>query len=117
MQYIFLKFGLCHIVVLYDGTPFKVAFITMFEALNLNRDILAKLNHKGLTVEYFHHFFNKSITIATEERSINDIFVPVGVAASYTLNSTLIDGTNILRSIQVIVGNFTFPSILVLMLY
>ena len=46
----------------------------MCEVLNLNYNIFAKRNHKGLSVEHFHRFLNKSVTIATEERGTNDIF-------------------------------------------
>ena len=38
----------------------------MCRALNLNYDILAKLNYKGLSVEYFHRFINKSVIIIAE---------------------------------------------------
>ena len=51
----------------------------MCHALNLNYNIFAKRNHKGLSVENFHRFLNKSVTIAAEERVTTDIFVPVGI--------------------------------------
>ena len=41
MQHVLMKFGLYHLVVLDDGTPFKGTFIAMCQALNLNYDILA----------------------------------------------------------------------------
>ena len=74
----------------------------MCQALNLNYDILAKCNHKGLSVEYFHRFLNKYVTISVEERSTNDIFVPASIAAAYTWNSVPIDGTGNIRSIPTI---------------
>ena len=72
MQHVLLKFGLCYFVVLDDCIPFKGAFIAMCEALYLIHDILENRNHKGLTVEYFHCFLNKSVTIVAEERGNND---------------------------------------------
>ena len=48
MQHVLMKFGLCHFVVLDDGTPVKGAFIAMYQALNLKYDILTKRNHKAL---------------------------------------------------------------------
>ena len=81
----------------------------MCDALNLNYDVLAKRKHKGLTVEYFHLLLNKSVTIAAEERSTNDIFVPVGVVAGYAYNKAPIDGTNILCSIPAIGRRLRFP--------
>ena len=109
MQHIFMKFGLCHLVDLDDGSPFKGAFIVMCDTLNLNYDVLAKLNHKGLTVEHFHRFINKSVTIATEDCGTNDIFVPAGINAGYAWNSAPIDGTDILRNILAIGCKLHFP--------
>ena len=48
MEHVSMKFGLCHLVILDDGTLFNRDFIAIFEPLNLNRDILAKRNHKAL---------------------------------------------------------------------
>ena len=47
-----MKFGLYILVVLDYRSPFKGALIVMCDALNRNYDVLAKRNHKGLTVEY-----------------------------------------------------------------
>ena len=102
IQHILMKLGLCRLVLLDDGSPFKGAFIAIYEALNLNYDILAKCIHKDLTVENFHRFLKKSVTIAVEERGINDIFVPTCIVAVYAWNSAPIDSTNILRSIPAI---------------
>ena len=104
-----MKFGLCHLVVLDDGSSFKGAFIAMYDALNLNYDVLAKRNHKGITVEHFHRFLKKNVTIATEDRGTNDIFVPVGIATGYAWNSAPIDDTDILRSIPAIGRELHFP--------
>ena len=78
-----MKFGLWHLVILDDGVPFKGAFIDMYQALNLNNNILAKKNHKELIVECVHPFLNKNIPIADEERGTNDIFVPTNIAVDY----------------------------------
>ena len=61
-----MKFGLCRLVVLYDGSPFKGSFITMCKNLRLYYDVLAKRNKKGLTVEHFHRFLSESVTIAAK---------------------------------------------------
>ena len=102
MQHVWMKLGLCHLVVLDDGSPFKGSFITRCKSLNLNHDFITKYNHEGLTAEQFHRFLNKSITIAVEERGINDIFVPNGNVVGYVWNNTPIHGTNILPSIPAI---------------
>ena len=76
-----MKCGLCHLVVSNDGTSFKGAFVAIFKALNLNYDIFAMYNPKGLSVEYLYLFLNKATIIAMEDRQSNDVFVPVGIAA------------------------------------
>ena len=102
MHYVLIKFGICHLVAMDDENPFKGAFIVICECLHLNYNVLAKRYHKGLTVEHFHRFLNKSVTIAAEERGTNDIFVPVGIVIGYVWSSTSIDGTDILRRIPAI---------------
>ena len=57
IQHVLMKFGIYHLVVLDDGTPFKIAFIVMYHALNLNYEILVKRNHKGFSIEYFLSIF------------------------------------------------------------
>ena len=101
---------MCHLIVLDDCTPFKGKFVAICQTLNLNYDILAKRNHKGLSVEHFHRFLNKSVTIAVEERGTNHIFVHVGIVTAYTWNSAPIDGTDIIRSVPAIGRAFQFPS-------
>ena len=109
MQHVLMKFGMGHLVVIDDGTPFKGAFVAMCQALNLNYDVLARCNHKGLSVEHFHRFLNKSVTIAAEERGTNDIFVPASIVATYAWNSAPIDGTDIIRSVPAIDRALHFP--------
>ena len=115
MQHISMKFGMCHLVVIDDGSPFKGSFVTMYQALNLDYDVLARLNHKGLSIEYFHRFINKRVPIAAEERGTNDIFVPTSIAAAYAWNSVPIDGTDIIRSVPTIGRSLHFQSTLILM--
>ena len=40
-----MKFGICHLVVLDDESPFKEAFIAMCKILHLNYDVLVKCNY------------------------------------------------------------------------
>ena len=68
MPHIILKFGICHLNILDNGSPFKDVFSTMCKALNIKYDILAKRNHKGFLVEKIHRVLNKTITIAVEDR-------------------------------------------------
>ena len=109
-QHVLLKFGLCYPVVLDDGNSFKCAFVFMCKALKLNYDILAIRNHKGILVEHFHRFLNKTTTITMEDRQSNDVFIPTGIAAGYAWNSAPIDGTDISRSTVAIGQEFRFPN-------
>ena len=47
-QYVMMKSGFCHLVVLDDGNSFKGDFFTMYKTLDLNYEILAKCNHKEI---------------------------------------------------------------------
>ena len=109
MQHVLLKYDVCYLVVIDNNTPFKGSFDAMCQALNLNFDVLAKRNHKGLSVENFHRFLNKSVTIAAEDRGTNDIFVPASITAAYALSSAPIDGTGIIRSVPAIGRALNFP--------
>ena len=105
IHYVLLEFDLDHIVVLNDGSVFKGTFIDMCQALNLNYDVLTKHNHKDLEVEHFHRFFNKSVTIAAENRGTNDVFVHTSGVVGYTM--VMIYS----RSFQVLVVSFNFQLI------
>ena len=54
MQHVFLKFGICHLIILDDGSPFKGVLSVMCKALRINYDIIAKRNRKGLLVNKFN---------------------------------------------------------------
>ena len=64
MQDCLPKFYLCFLIVLDDYTPLKGEFISMCDAIYLRYDIVAKRNHKMVSVERFHRF----------EKSLNHCF-------------------------------------------
>ena len=109
MQDVLLKFGLCLLVVIDDGAPFKAAFTAACESLKIPFDCAAKRNHKSLLVEKFHRFLNKAVTIAASDRDTLDCFVEAGISAGYAWNSAPIDGTDIIRSIPAIGRELRFP--------
>ena len=51
---ILLKFRLCGLMVIDDGSDFKGIPIDVYEYLNISVYLLAKRNNKGLSVKYFH---------------------------------------------------------------
>ena len=109
MQDVLLKFGICLLVVIDGGTPFKAAFTAACESLKIPFDCAAKRNHKSLLIEKFHRFLNKAVTIAASDRDTLDCFVEAGISTGYTWNSVPIDGTDIIRSIPVIGRELHFP--------
>ena len=68
-----------------DGVkPFKGLFTVYCTVLELPFKCAAQRNHKPLSVEIFHRFLNKVVTIAASDRDNLDCFVEAGVSASYT---------------------------------
>jgi len=109
MQDVLLKVGFCATVVVDDGNSFKDSFKAMCDILNIRYHPLSKGNHQALSVECFHHYLNKALTIARNDRHNSSDFVPAACAATYTWNSSPIDGTDIIRSIPAIGREFKFP--------
>ena len=63
-----MKFGVRHLVIIFNESHLKGIFVAMCKYINLNYEILEKLNHRGLTIEYFNMFLNKTVTILIEDR-------------------------------------------------
>ena len=51
IQDVFMKFGIFHLVVIDDGTPFKGICIAMCDCLQVKYKMVAKRSHKGVSVE------------------------------------------------------------------
>jgi len=96
-------------VVVDDGSNFKELFKTMCKTLNIHLHCIAKGNHQALSVERFHRYLNKAITITSNDRDTVTDFIPAAVAAAYAWNSSPIDGTDITRSIPAVGREFKFP--------
>ncbi|MGH7955254.1 MAG: hypothetical protein ACREOZ_04765, partial [Gloeomargaritales cyanobacterium] len=96
-------------VVVDDGNTFKSVFADMCMKLNIRFHPLSKGNHKALSVERFHRYLNKAVTIAANDRGTNTIFIEAAAVAAYAWNSSPIDGTGIIRSIPAIGREIKFP--------
>jgi len=72
MEHVVLTFGMCAVIVLDDGSPFKGVFKVMCDILRIKYWVLARSNHKGLSVERFHRFVNKVETIAGTDRGTHN---------------------------------------------
>ena len=109
MQDVLLKIGFCSMVVVDDGSSFKDTFKEMCNTLNIHYHLLAKGNHQALSVERFHHYLNKAVMIAQNDRQNTSDFVPAACATAYAWNSSPINGTNIICSISAVGREFKFP--------
>ena len=83
MQYMLLKFDMCHLVIIDDGTPFKTAFVEICQALNIEYDILSKRTHKIISVELFNRFLNKVLNITVQDRDTLEIVVVTCIFTDY----------------------------------
>ena len=59
-------------------------------------------------MEIFHQYFNKDVTIATQDEGILDMFVPACIITEYVWNNAPIEESNILRSIPAIERKLSF---------
>ena len=58
---------------------------------------LARGNHKGISIEKYHCFLNKTQAIAGQDRRTHDVFLHNTKTSQYACNIAPIDGTDILR--------------------
>ena len=109
MEHVVLTFGMCAVVVIDDGSPFKSTFKELCDVLRIKYWVLARSNHKGLIVERFHRFLNKVETIDGTDRGTHDGFVRTAKTAQFAWNSAPIDGTDVVRSLAAVGREFRFP--------
>ena len=104
-----LRFGMCAVVVLDDGSPFKGVFKEMCDILHIKYWVLGRSNHKGLSVERFHRFVNKVERIAGTDRGTHNGFIRTAITAQFAWNSAPIDGTDAVRSLAAVGREFRYP--------
>ena len=109
MEQVLLKFGICAVVVIDDGSTFRGLFEEMCSLLKIRFHAAAKRNHKSIGVEKFHAFLNKGVTIYAEERGSNECFVEAAMVLVYAWNASPIDGTGFIRSVPEIGRILKFP--------
>lgn len=109
MSEVLLKYGMTAVVVIDDGNTFKGVFAQMCSILNITLWTLSKGNHKGLSVERFHRFLNKTQTIAGHSVGTHAVFSRNVRLSAYAWNSAPIDGTDIIHSFVAVGHEFRFP--------
>ena len=67
-------FGLVAVVVVDTDSKFRSVFEEMCRSLKLTFWSLARGNHKGLSVEKYHWFLNKTQTIVGQDRSSHSLY-------------------------------------------
>ena len=109
MEQVILNFGISAIVVVDDGSSFKGAFKTMCEQLKITFWALSRGNHKGLSVERYHRYLNKTQAIVGNDRGTHKTFIQNAKTSQYAWNSAPIDNTDIVRSLVAVGREFRFP--------
>ena len=109
MSDVILTFGMCAPVIIVDeGSNFKVAFQEMCDILKITCWLLARGNHKGLSVERYHRFLNKTQTIAGNDRGTHAVFIQNSKTSQYAWNSAPIDDTDVTRCMAAVGREFLF---------
>ena len=109
MENVVLTLGMCAVVVIDDGSPFKGVFKEFCDILGIKYWCLARGNHKGLSVERLHRFLNKVMTIDGNDMGTHAGFIRTAKTAQYAWNSAPIDGTDVVRSVAAVGREFRFP--------
>jgi hypothetical protein len=109
MQDVLLKVGLCGLIVVDADSKFLGAFEEMCKLLGLRLHTAARANHKAILVKRFFRSLNKAVTIAANDRGTNDVFVEAVHCFTYAWNASVIDGTDIVRSVAALGREFQFP--------
>ena len=75
MENAVLSFGVFAILVVDDGSRFKSVFKYIFAVLGIIYWPIAHGYNKGVSVEKYHHFQNKTQEIAGQDRGTHDVFM------------------------------------------
>ena len=108
MEEMFVNFGTCAVIVIDDGSTFKGTSQTMRKALKITYWCILRGNHKGNSVETFHHFLNKAQTITGGDWGKHAGFIQDAKTSQYDWNSSLIDYTDTSRILTAIGKEFHF---------
>ena len=109
MQQVLLKVGMCGMIRPDADSKFQSHFVAMSEILHIHCDPAARGNHKSVSVERFFRFADKALTIATNAHGSSGVSVEAMHVAAYAWNASVIDGTEIIRSVPAIGRPFRFP--------
>ena len=109
MEQVVFSCGMVAVVVVDADSKFLDLFKAMCVALDIVFWPLARGNHKGLSVERYHRFLNKTQAIAGAECGTHLSFQENYKTSQYAWNSSPIDDTDIPRSVAAVGRHFKFP--------
>ena len=109
MEKVLLSYGMCSVVVVDADSKFRSVFEDMCSKLKIMFWPLARGNHKGLSIEKYHRFLNKTQTIAGDIRGTHHTILQNYKLSQYGWNSAPIDNTDVSRSMAAIGREFQFP--------
>lgn len=109
MDQVILSFGMCSVVVVDADSKFRSSFESMCTKLGIMFWPLARGNHKGLSVERYHRFLNKTQTIVGNDRGTHSTIFQNVKTSQYAWNSSPIDNTDVTRSMAALGREFRFP--------
>ena len=81
----------------------------MCTALKINFWPLARGNHKGLLVERYHSYLNKTQIISGQDRGTHLSIVQNSKTSQYAWNSVPIDNTDVPRILAAVGHELQFP--------
>ena len=109
MEQVVFSFGMVTVVVVDVDSKFLSLFEEMYNALGLKLYAFSRSNHKGLSVERYHRFLNKTQTIVSQDRGAHHSIIENCKTSQYAWNSTPIDNTDISRSMAAVGCHFKYP--------
>ena len=99
MEEVVLSFGMVSVVIIDTDNRPRGAFEEMCKFLQIIFWPLSRVNHKGNSVEKYHHFLNKTQAIAGQDCVRHDVFIVNAKTSQYSWNIAPIDDTDVMRGV------------------
>jgi hypothetical protein len=103
-----LRFGLCHTVVLDKDSKFFSIYRESLDHLKINCNVLSGDNHNPMLVKLLCRYYNKGLSITTNEYNSVHMALEALLLLLYTWNSCPIPGRDISRSLVAIGSKLAF---------
>ena len=109
MVYIALSFGMIELVFVDTDSKFRSIFEEMYTALKIYFWPLARGNHKGLLVDQYDGYLNKTQTIAGQDHVKHLSILQNAKISQFAWNSAPIYNTDVPHSLVAVGGDFQTP--------